>query len=440
MARPASGPRRVRALVVGLAALALPLATATAVSGHETPEGDLAVAAKRLKPGPAWNAEMQTSNFTVVGHSDLGGGGLNADVWVHRGYAYVGVWRGTCPASGVKVVDTRNPHNPNVVARLQNPKGTSAEDVTVREVRTPSFTGALAVVGIQPCSDPAGSTVFRGLQFWDVTKPATPQLLSTWAAPYIGCHEVDLVQRADHKVFAGCASAFAEPGAGADEVVVVDATNPMQPRKAGGFALGKDKGIDPVDNPQNVGCFKASFAHSVRFARGGRTLFASYWDHGTMKFDVGDTGRVHPVTRSDVAPPDEDADNHSMTLARRGTVMAINLEDWSPLEGCEDKNGWGEVHITTNTRGKNTHLSTFATPNTRTQRTDGFFSVHNTETVRNTEMFSSWYSDGIVWWSLDDPQNPRMKGQFVPPATEDPTGTFPPVPIVWVPTPTPART
>jgi hypothetical protein len=31
-------------------------------------------------------------NIEVVGHNDLGGRGFNADVWVHKGYAYVGQW------------------------------------------------------------------------------------------------------------------------------------------------------------------------------------------------------------------------------------------------------------------------------------------------------------------------------------------------------------
>jgi len=29
-------------------------------------------------------------NMAVVGHNDLGGRGFNADVWVYKGYAYVG--------------------------------------------------------------------------------------------------------------------------------------------------------------------------------------------------------------------------------------------------------------------------------------------------------------------------------------------------------------
>src|SRR5512139_1189077 len=61
-------------------------------------------------------------NMTVVGHNDPGGRGFNADVWVYKGYAYVGQWgfgdwaNGSkdrfCPSgsnTSVLVIDARNP-------------------------------------------------------------------------------------------------------------------------------------------------------------------------------------------------------------------------------------------------------------------------------------------------------------------------------------------
>ncbi len=435
-------PRRnvsnvVRALVAAAVVSLLPLTVAASPAAGQvalrTPESELAAAARTVLPGPAWTQQMQTKNFTVVGHSDLGGGGLNADVWAHRGFAYVGVWSGTCPASGVKVTDIRRPEAPRVVGRLQNPAGTSAEDVVVRRVSTPAFTGDLAVVGIQTCGDPAKSRAFRGLQFWNVTDPSRPRELARWRSTFGGCHEVDLVARPDGQVLAGCAEPFAEQASGADEVDLVDVTRPAQPRKVSGFALKRDTGIDPASTRQNVGCFKASFAHSVRFTNDGRTLFASYWDAGTIKLDVRPGARrLAVVNRADIAPPDEDADNHSMTLAGKGSLMIVNPEDFSPEQRrCSAFGGWGEAHVLTNTSDKPRVLSTFSTPNSRSQRTDGFFSIHNTEVALQTEAFSSWYSDGVVWWSLADPRAPRMRGQFVPPPTEDPQGVFPPVPLVW---------
>ena len=422
-------------LAIGSAASLLPLTAAVPAGAHPGSQelSGLAAAAARITPGPAWTQAMRTENFTVVGHSDLGGGGLNADVWGHRGYAYVGVWSGTCPASGVKVTDIRRPNAPRVVSRLQNPGGTSAEDVVVRSVSTPAFTGDLAVVGIQTCKDPDKTPVLRGLQFWDVTDPARPRELSRWRSAHGGCHEIDLAQLADGRVLAGCAEPFAEQAKGADEVHLVDVTTPTRPRKVTGFALQRDTGKDPEHTRQNAGCFEASFAHSVRFTNGGSTLFASYWDVGTLKLRVPAKGSRMPLlARGDIVPPDEDGDNHSMTLARQRSVVIVNPEDFSPVgEKCGAFGGWGEAHVLTNNTGDSRQLSTFSTPNSRSRRTDGFFTIHNTEVARQDQAFSSWYTDGIVWWSLADPRAPQRRGQFVPPPTEDPAGVFPPVPLVW---------
>src|SRR5437867_1698528 len=97
--------------------------------------------------GSAWNME-------VVGHNDLGGRGFNADVWTHKGYAYVGQWgfgdwaNGSkdrfCPSgsnTSVLVLDARVPSNPQVVGRLQNPPNTSIEDVVVYTARYGPYTG-----------------------------------------------------------------------------------------------------------------------------------------------------------------------------------------------------------------------------------------------------------------------------------------------------------
>ena len=437
--------RTAGVIAVTLVAALVTVVTSAPLGAQEGP-GDppnwLEAAAARGTPGPAQHAKMRTFNFTVVGHSALGGSGLNADVWKHRGYAYVGVWSGPCPATGVKVADVRNPHNPTLVSRLQNPAKTSAEDVVVRHVDTRRFTGDLAVVGIQACGNPVKSPVFRGLEFFDVTDPTVPREIARYHVnpDTVGCHEVDLAVR-DGRVLAACANVFAEQIVGSDEVIVVDVTNPFQPRKVGGFALGRDLNVDPADNPDNLGCFSASFAHSVRFTNAGRSLFASYWDYGTLRFRVHPDGRLTgPVGRTDIAPPDEDADNHSMTLARGGGTMVVNPEDFSPIDCGQPYQGWGEAHIYTNHRGDNRLLSIFSTRDSRSMRTDGFYSIHNTENAgsRRAQMFSSWYTDGIVWWSLVNRRNPVMKGQFVPPPTEDPTGTFPPVPIVWGVYPDPA--
>jgi hypothetical protein len=52
--------------------------------------------------------------------------------------------------------------------------------------------------------------------------------------------------------------------------------------------------------------------------------------------------------------------------------------------------------------------------------------VHNTEAGKYSQFFSSWYSDGIVWWTMDKDGVSTMRGQFVPKAS-DTIG----IPLVW---------
>ncbi|MFC5175145.1 LVIVD repeat-containing protein [Nocardioides taihuensis] len=366
----------------------------------------------------------------MKGHLDTGA--LNADVWAHDKYAYVGVWSATCPATGVKVVDYHNLSHPRLVSRLQNDEGTSAEDVVVRRVSTPEFTGDLAVTGIQVCGD-VEDPVFRGLQFFDVTDPRHPAELGRWTAPEfsVGCHEVDLVQRPDGMVLAGCSNLFAEQINGTGEVVLVDATDPNEPGTAGDWAIGADLGVDPGATDQNLGCFPASFDHSVRFVDQGLSVYGSYWDFGAVLLDITEPSAPSFVSTADIAPPDEDGDVHS--VVRAGDTLLVNPEDFSPVD-CpdEDFGAWGEVHLFDVSDPAAPALEgTFSTPNSRTLRQDGFYSVHNTEVAKGSQAFSSWYSDGIVWWDYRHPSDPVMRGQFVPPAAEDETGTFPTVAIVW---------
>src|SRR5918994_7167253 len=110
-------------------------------------------------------AQGSARNMVAVGANTIGGRGFNADVWLHEQYAYVGSWGFSdypsgsktrfCPApenSGVAVLDTRDPSKPRVVSTLQNPAGTSVEDVVVYTARSGPQSGRdIAVAGIQVC-------------------------------------------------------------------------------------------------------------------------------------------------------------------------------------------------------------------------------------------------------------------------------------------------
>lgn len=379
----------------------------------------------------------------MVGHHDLGGRGFNGDVYAFGDHAYIGSWGRDprsgidCPNQGVRIVDISVPTTPQLVGALDHPRLTSAEDVVVVHAEGPKFSGEIAAVGIQPCGSER-KRIFRGLMFFDVTDPTAPQKLGRWkTAPHThGCHEIDMTVTRSGSVLAACASPYAEEHNRAG-VLVIDVTDPSDLRKVATFNLVKD-GPRRVE----VGCFKAWYAHSVRFFGQGRHLYASYWDSGTIHLRVRVArGLLRVIETRRIVPRDEDGDNHSVSFANGGDLLLINSEDWSPLS-CAQSGAWGELYIYDNSDPTRTRfLSTFATPNARTARNedDGIYSVHNTEVVNDDQVFASWYSDGIRWIDLSDPADPTEVGYFVPPTTEDPHGQFPTAPLVWGVWPDPAR-
>jgi hypothetical protein len=400
------------AVVVGVLAVAvLGLGTPASGAPNEQDTADRAPAGTVL------------DNFTFVGHSPLDGFNDYGDLYAHGDFAYVG---SRCSPTrqggdGVQVVDIAHPNRPQLVSKLPNPAFTRAEDLTVLDVHTPSFTGALAVVGIQACFGSGHEPeVVPGLRLFDVTRPAHPTLLGHWDLPQgsVGCHEIDAVQRGDGTLLLSCARNLVDHqrSNGATALHLVDATNPASPHTLTDWSLG-------VDPNTGTGCLANSFAHSARFEDHGNSIYVSYWDAGTVHLDLTTPTAPKVVSDTKIIPPDEDGDNHSMTLADNGRILIINTEDFSPGDCPGNTNtfgAWGEIYIYDNTNpAAPTFLGTFSTPNGRSTRTDGSFTDHNTEVTAHGQYFSSWYSDGIVWWTLSDHGRTQQHGQFVPPPRPD---------------------
>ena len=109
---------------------------------------------------------MTLEHFEFVGHSELDGllttamCGATATSPTSARAAEDG--RG---GDGVQVVSLRDAAHPAVVSTLSNRPDTRVEDVVVIHVDAPSFSGELAVVGVQACSE---TEVAPGLRFFDV--------------------------------------------------------------------------------------------------------------------------------------------------------------------------------------------------------------------------------------------------------------------------------
>jgi len=259
----------------------------------------IAVAAIALSAAvtPAWAHESsdplhggQGAGVTVIGHSDLGGAGLNGHLEVLGDYAYVGAgtnggfaaqWNKTPKCEGqpnkVKVVSLKDPANPTVVSTIdvtlpggENPGDTVARAVSVIKVKPltsgNAFTGDLLAVALESCRGNGR----LGIELYDVSNPSQPVRVGT-DTPGIGTatRDVSLVQRPDGRVLA----LEANQSGG---IRVVDVTIPTAPLPQGTFTTSSS----------GQGCRPFSFAQGVAANATGSRAYAAFGDAGLVTLDI----------------------------------------------------------------------------------------------------------------------------------------------------------
>src|SRR4051794_32551463 len=274
-----------------------------------------------LALAPRAVAGQSTVRLEQVAHDPLGGSGLNADIWLHHGFAYVGTWasgsdrqRG-CPGAGVKIVDLRDPTQPTLLGSVAEHPGTSAEVMRVRSVSTPSFQGDLLAVGLQAC----GGAGLRGVDLWDVTVPSAPQALGFLATGAGGVHELDLVQRTDGRVLALLAVPFSESSTGGQtgDFRIVEVTDPRAPRALADW--GARKGLD-IGSDEGQGSDANVYAHSAHASPDGMRVYVPFWDLGVVIFDLADPAAPRLLGRT-TFPAGDQGNAHSVDLFPGGTVI-----------------------------------------------------------------------------------------------------------------------
>jgi hypothetical protein len=402
-------------------------------------------------------------NMAVVGHNDLGGRGFNADVWVHKGYAYVGMWgfgdwaAGSkdrfCPSgtnSSVAVIDARNPAHPIYVARLENPPHTSAEDVVVYTARYGPLKGHdIAAAGIQWCGDSRYDTnADHGLMLWDVTNPATPVqigYLNTECCTR-GVHEFEVEHRSDiRRTYAYATvptsrypdtttpSGYRDAD-GEGDFRLIDITDPAHPVQVA------DWGIQDIGGPfyAGQGCdADANYGHGAEPSEDGKLVFVSYWDSGFIALDVTDP--TQPVFKGrTVYPTNADGDAHSASYDDARKLLFTADEDFCKTSGPATEKGYGYLRVYDYANlAAPVQIGTYRTPNSlgADSQSAGDYVIHNPLVV-GADVYLSWYSDGIRVLDASDPRAPREVAFFVPPSANNPVkpsqrGVLSNAPQVW---------
>jgi hypothetical protein len=390
------------------------------------------------KAGSAWNME-------VVGHNNLGIRGYNGDVWKHENHAYVGHWGFAdwatgnsrfCPSppdNGVAVLDVEDPEHPTRVATLQNPTGTSAEDVVVYTAPYGPLAGHdIAASGIQWCGGGRhDDDAIHGLMLWDVTDATHPVELGFYDSGCCtrGVHEFEVESRTDlGRTFAYAtvpAGSYPDPetpsglrdAAGKGDFRLIDITDPAAPfevstwkvQQAGGpFAA---LGCDPDGN----------YGHGAEPSADGKLAFISYWDSGYIRLDL--TNPAVPLYTGRAAyPANADGDAHSSQYDEDRHLLFSADEDFCKTSGSGTEKGFGYMRVWDfGNPASPRQIGSYKTP--RSLGTDdqgaGDYVIHNNYLV-GTTLYTSWYSDGVRVIDVRDRRNPREVAYFVPPATENP--------------------
>jgi hypothetical protein len=390
----------------GVAVVALLLAVGV------TPAGVSGASVTQEQAPRTWNTE-------AVGHLAPPQRGGYGDVWAHKDVAYLGNLRnGDCrPANGVWAIDIQDPARPRALASFAKFPGSDGEDVWVGSIRTRTFKGDLAAVGLQRCS--RQSQGFAGLALYDVTNPAKPRELGRLATGVVsGVHEMGVVQRPDGKVLALAAVpySFNLTQGRVGDLRIIDITNPRRPRQVADWDVRSD---GPAETRGQLAARRDVFDHSAWPFDKGNKLFASFWSAGVQFLDIRDPAAPRLIGQTPYRPQDGYRGAHSGWFNADETLFIQNDEAMLAVGSGSGASWTFQRVFDTSSLERPRLLSTFATESAVPGRdgkvaTDGVYSVHNA-VIDGDRSYASWYSDGVRVVDLSEPRNPREVAWFVPP-------------------------
>ncbi|MFN7252481.1 MAG: LVIVD repeat-containing protein [Anaerobacillus sp.] len=351
-----------------------------------------------------------------------------ADVYAHKGYAYLGTHTINGANGGVRVFDLKDPSNPVEVAIFANEiPFTWQEKVIVKSVNTPHFKGDLAVVSVQQTSRNNANRPesIGGVLLYDVSNPADPKKLGFYELDrrITGTHELYLTTQGNRAILL-TSNPYADyytHGVEKD-FQIIDVSDPSNPEKLWQF---DPRDLDEVPQDFNGyhwftpdGKTRPVFNHSVITDHNGQFAYVSMWDLGTVIFDIKDPENPVYVGRTDYRDNQKGA-AHSAALARGGTVLIETREIANPVgEGYESAYGYTRI-FDIKDKANPVLLSEFTTdltfdiPPTPVGRTTFAKTVHDPKVHGNT-LYLSYYSGGVLAVDITDPSNPVEIARYTP--------------------------
>ncbi|HUS30934.1 MAG TPA: hypothetical protein VMZ53_20630 [Kofleriaceae bacterium] len=357
-----------------------------------------------------------TGSFELVGHTDLGGRGMNSAIAIAGDTAYVG---SRIDGKPILIVDIADPANPTVVGEIGTPLE-GLPGMSSRELRVVGNT--LVVMNLQcspslhGCATSAGEV--ENLRFFDITDPRAPVVRASY--PVQGTSQ--MFPRSPHEMFLWRDPAdasrsliyLAAPGVPSLEVIdVATATNVLRwdPYAQGGVPKGGANNI----------------LHSIAISDDGKSAYLSHQVAGLFVVDLTSFPTLTTLTPAANAPKFGAMGPHSAVPVPGRSLLVTTEEVYPPPfgAGCP----WGHlrmVDIADPTRPMLLGEYKLA-ENDPACAADGpmiAFTSHNA-TVTHDLAIVTWYAGGLQAVDISDPANPTQLAEFRPEplaavAVEDP--------------------
>ena len=301
-------------------------------------------------------APRRARNIKLLGALQLtpAGSEVHADVAGYKNLAFVGKWRGLCPGTGVDIIDISRPSAPVKIADTNDYADTSMEDMEAIRIGARDVLG----IGLQDCGNVATPGVgASGLELYDISDPANPQLLSffdvdAFGGNVTGVHEMDITKAPDGRTLALLAVPDIEAITsddqglnGTGDLLIVDISDPANPTLAGEWGVLDEPTLGvPFYLGVLRGADSRTLLHSARANENGTKAYLSYWDAGFITLDIRDPSNPTfvGVTEQEL---DEEGNAHSLDEARGGNLLVTADEDGAPFEFVFTSNAFAGSRI-----------------------------------------------------------------------------------------------
>ncbi len=406
-------------------------ADATADSSAPLVPSSLAAADPKGSKGPG--------KFTVVGHEPLSGRGMNAALAVHDGYTYIGNRTDGTPGHlnpGIQIVDTRVPSKPKVVGEITEQQGGLGQ--TSRELRVWPQQNLLMVLNfgcsslIHRCT--AGEATGSAFNFYDLSDPAKPRLVSTYKPPRTP-HEFHLWL--DPKRPGRALIYYSTPTSSDTQpnMIVADIS---QARKGEFVELGR---FNP--NTEFSDADRDEFdvrLHSMATTADGRRLHMAYLGGGYLLADISDFADAKSDPKVKLLTPVEkrvswgNPGAHSaVEIPQRPNLALATDEVYGKFGGVLAEHGcpwgWARILDIKNLMAPKVLSEYKLAENTEEycekqgdERTENFtsFSAHNPTVVGPNLALVTWHGKGLQAIDMRNPAKPVSAGEWMP---ENPLAT-----------------